>query len=264
MRRVNDPADANALRREIARVFDAPPAGRIVLAPGLLVALRLLLPALGVRTLRLGPDEYYDRGHFPGMGGARRPDAEIRSVVSWRGKILWMRRRPGTLLIADATHIGAAMFLPVRARGADIVCGDATKWIAPPDAEGRIAWLWFRSEALMARARRAFARLYLATDRSGSALCSRWVSPGDVRAALALLRRTDRRALLERGYQDFRLRWRLDTGQTEGQRATSILWYPGRPRFPRATLRRLESKGLVWRPPGGGVRILCRSDLVES
>lgn len=238
----SDVRDSDSLRRTLARIFDAD--DRLILAPGILVALRLILPALGARSLSFRPGEYYDLGHFPGFQAGH--DALIASVVTWKGDLPPLPRTK-SLLVADATHIGAAGFPSVRALDADVVVGDSAKWIAPPGFECRVAWLWFSNDALFRRARAAVARLYLATTGTDPSLCSRWISPADVRATLARLKGVTRETLAARHARNLDLRERL----TGSRGPTAIAW-----------MRRAVPGLPSWRRPDG-VRVLCRADVAR-
>ena len=57
---------ASDLRRTISELFEVSRPDRIVLAPGILVALRLLFSHLRIRRILLTGEEYYSESHFPG------------------------------------------------------------------------------------------------------------------------------------------------------------------------------------------------------
>ena len=97
-------AAASALRTTISDLFQAQPAERIVLAPGILVPLQILFAHLGVRRILLTTEEYYDESHFPAqtvrasraeaipeLVRSERFDAVIASPASWRGERLDVR-----------------------------------------------------------------------------------------------------------------------------------------------------------------------------
>src|SRR5690242_9551676 len=58
---------AHFVRRRLAELLDARPAQRIVLAPGISVALKLLFARLGVKSLLMADEEYYHRRHFASL-----------------------------------------------------------------------------------------------------------------------------------------------------------------------------------------------------
>jgi selenocysteine lyase/cysteine desulfurase len=275
--------DASRVRREIARLFDATPAERIVLAPGMLSSLRHLFFALHVDRLMLTADEYYAPHHFPAMRvetvpasalvariGRSRPGAVIVSVVSWQGKPLpvaalfgEIRRAFGArapLLIGDYTHAGAIGFPAVFDLQADIVSGDPAKWLLPPRQGSRLAFLWVRSPRLFRTAQQTFAPFFLAVERQTVPRSARWLDPEEVRAVAAWLAaaRLTRRGLLDRHHAN--LRMKRAVAQALGvspDGPASVLWT--KKRMPEL-LERLERLGLAWRVDGF-TRILCRSEI---
>jgi selenocysteine lyase/cysteine desulfurase len=276
--------DASRLRREIARLFGAAPAERIVLAPGMLSALRHLFFALRVDRLLLTTDEYYGPRHFPAMSVetvpvpalvARirkfRPGAVIASVVSWQGKPLpvaalfgEIRRALGArspLLVADYTHAGAIGFPVASDLQADIVSGDPEKWLLPPRQRSRLAFLWMRSPRLFRTAQQTFAPFFLAVEDRAVPRSARWLDPEEVRtvAEWFSVARLTRRGLIDRHHANLRMKRtvaRVLGVDPDGP--ASVLWTNRR--MPES-LERLERLGLVWRGRDGYTRILCRSEV---
>ncbi len=276
---------AREVRRLIADVYGAGPEDAVFLAPGTLAGLRLMLEALGVKRLAMSAGEYFDGGCFPGARvdverpaalaarlARHRADAVLMSVVTWRGERLplealfrQLRRRLGAaapLMIADYCHAGAAGFPRVADSGADIVIGDVTKWITPPQTPDRLAYLWFRTSELRLLAERVFAPFFLAGAKPRAALEARWVEPEAVAevAARQQARPVSRQNLVRRYRADLKLATRMARWCYAPAPSSSLLWIrsaTGQARIPEW----VSERGLLWRPPGGGVRIMCRSDL---
>jgi selenocysteine lyase/cysteine desulfurase len=280
---------ANDLRRNISDLLEVGHADRIVLTPGILVALRMLFSHLQIKRILLTSEEYYGADHFPGATVEIAPceaiprllqkrefDALVASPASWRGVrqpveelfgcIRKTLGRKAPLLVADHAHAGSIGFPSVERLGADIVCGDLEKWILPPDWNSRVAFLWFRTQRLFARADKVFRPFFLATQVSDVSTLARWVDPDDVLAVSTKLADLGVTAaqLRERHQADMKLAREL-AHQLHPSEApeTSILWLEG-DEPAGETLADLEKLGLVWRPPGQGVRVLCRSDLVAG
>jgi hypothetical protein len=170
------------------------------------------------------------------------------------------------LLIADYAHAGSVGFPSVDHLGADVICGDLEKWILPPDWNTRVAFLWFRTQSLFLRAVEAFRSFFLATNSSDVSMLARWVEPDDVLAVS--------RGLWSLGVtpDQLRARHRADmelarelASRVEPARTpeTGILWFE-EGELDGETLEALEKLGLVWRLPGRGTRVLCRSDVVAA
>jgi len=195
-------AVADDLRRTISDLLEVRHSHRIILTPGILVALRILFPQFQIKRILLTTEEYYGESHFPGetarVAGCeaipellkkRNFDALVASPASWRGVrqpvaelFGWIRKTLGKktpLLIADYAHAGSIGFPSVESLGADVVCGDLEKWILPPDCNSRVAFLWFRTHRLFVRAARAFRPFFLATESSSVSMLARWVDPAD-------------------------------------------------------------------------------------
>jgi selenocysteine lyase/cysteine desulfurase len=276
---------AREVRRLLADVYGAAPDAAVFLAPGTLVGLRLVLEALAVKRVALTTGEYFDARSFPDARvdavravalpahlAAHRADAVVASVVTWRGERLpvetlfrQLRRRMGAaapLLVADFCHAGAAGFPRVADSGADVVVGDVTKWITPPPAPDRLAFLWFRTAGLRVLAQRIFAPFYLAAAKPSSALEARWVDPDALAQVVARqqARRVTRQALVRRYRADLKLAARMARWCYAAAPTSPLVWVrtaAGMARIPDW----VSERGLLWRPPGGGARVMCRSDL---
>ena len=281
-------AAARGVRRLLAEVYGAAPEGAVLLAPGTSVALRLLFSALGVRRITLSASEYYGPPAFPDLrvrvvpaervapdALRGRPDAVVMSVVSWRGERMPMEEtfarirstlgRAAPLLVADYSHAGAAGFPRVGECGADVVAGDAGKWITPVDWDDRVGFVWLRTPALRLTAREAFASLYLATTRPRGALEGRWVDPDAAARIAAWARgvRGLRRRLLERHVTDHALAAAVAQRCGLPHPDSALVWVPSGP-----ATRRIPAwarwNGLLWRMPDGAVRVTCRADAVDA
>jgi hypothetical protein len=282
-------AMANDLRSTISDLLEVPHSDRIILAPGILVALRVLFSHLHIERIGLTSEEYYGAEHFSGVTVHTAScdalfdplltadfEAVLASPASWRGgrqpveelfaSIRKQLGRRAPLLVADYAHAGSVGFPSVEGLGADVVCGDLEKWILPPDWNTRVAFLWFRTERLFVRAAEAFRSFFLATKTPATSMSARWVDPSDVQSVsqgLASLGVTPDR-LRDRHRADMRMAREL-AGAAEPARVpqTSILWFEEN-ELDGDTVEELEKYGLVWRLPGRGTRVLCRSDVVAG
>jgi len=282
-------AAANDLRATISDLLEVHHSDRIILAPGILVALRVLFSHLHIERIALTSEEYYGAEHFPGATVrtascdalfdprlTRDSEAVFASPASWRGVrqpvaelFASIRKTLGEgapLLVADYAHAGSVGFPSVDRLGADVICGDLEKWILPPDWNTRVAFLWFRTQPLFLRAVEAFRSFFLATNSSDVSMLARWVEPADVLAVsreLASLGVTPDQ-LRVRHRADMRLAREL-ANSIEPARIpeTSILWFE-EGELDGETLEDLDKLGLVWRLPGRGTRVLCRSDVVAA
>jgi hypothetical protein len=282
-------AAANDLRATISDLLEVHHSDRIILAPGILVALRVLFSHLHIERIALTSEEYYGVEHFPeatvratSCDALFDPlvtgdfEAVLASPASWRGarqpvaelfdsiRKQFGRRAP--LLVADYAHAGSVGFPSVDRLGADVICGDLEKWILPPDWNTRVAFLWFRTQPLFLRAVEAFRPFFLATKASDVSMLARWVEPADVLAVskgLESLGVTPDQ-LRARHRADMRLAREL-ASSVEPARVpeTSILWFE-EGELDEETLEKLDKLGLVWRLPGRGTRVLCRSDVVDG
>ena len=275
---------AGHVRQLVADVYGAASA-TVVLAPGTLVGLRLVFASLGIERIALTAGEYFDAQSFPDTAVdvldaddvlesvvRRRPNAVLMSLVTWSGERLPLepifrriRRRLGPrtpLLVADYAHAGAAGFPKVAESGADIVVGDVTKWITPPSWPDKLGYLWFRSPAHRAQAKRIFSSFYLAGAKPTAQLEARWVDPAALEkvAAFRMSAKPTRRELVERHARDLALAKRVAGWCGAPQPTSSLLWIAsaaGVAKIPQW----VEDQGLLWRPATGGARVMCRSDL---
>lgn len=277
---------AAELRLIISNLFDIPQPDRIVLSPSILVALDRVLLSYGAHNIAMTPYEYYDAYHFPNsmvmtfdvdklLEGIERvvPDVVLISLVSWLGKTLpvdeifrEIRRAFGAkspILIADCAHAGAIGFPGLDTIDADIVCGDICKWITPPEWQRNLAFLWFRSDLIWEKAKNTFRPYYLATEQERKHLLSRWIDPYEVKTVVSWLKeqRLDRARLRRRHERNMVLAKSLapQLGITEAL-DSSIIYIQQHEGKTDILLRELEHNGLAWRPPVGGLRILCRSE----
>jgi hypothetical protein len=280
---------ANDLRRAISHLLGVRHSDRIILTPGILAALRLLFAHLRIKRILLTSEEYYGESHFPGetvhvasceaipgLLQKRDFDALLASPASWNGVrqpveelFGWIRKTLGErapLLVADYAHAGSIGFPSVQDLGADVVCGDLEKWILPPDWNTRVAFLWFRTHRLFVKAAKVFRPFFLAAESSNVSMSARWVDPADVRSVsggLADLGVT-RGQLRERHHVDMKLARDLASRLHPSEvPKTSILWLE-EDEPAGGMIEDLEKLGLVWRIPGRGVRVLCRSDVVAG
>ena len=275
---------AGHVRQLVADVYGAA-SSAVVLAPGTLAGLRLVFASLGIERIALSTGEYFDAASFPDTAVdvldaddvlervvRQRPNAVLLSQVTWKGERLplepifrHIRRRLGArtpLLVADYAHAGAAGFPKVTESGADVVVGDVTKWITPPSWPDRVGYLWFRSPEHRSQARRIFASFYLACAKPAAALEARWVDPSAVEkiAAFRMSAKPTRRELIARHALDLALAKRMAGWCGAPQPSSPLVWIgsaEGVAKIPSW----VETQGLLWRPPAGGARVTCRSDL---
>ena len=275
---------AGHVRQLVADVYGAA-SSAVVLAPGTLAGLRLVFASLGIERIALSAGEYFDAQSFPDTAVdvldaddvlesvvRHQPNAVLLSQVTWKGERLplepifrHIRRRLGArtpLLVADYAHAGAAGFPKVAESGADVVVGDVTKWITPPTWPDRLGYLWFRSPAHRAQARRIFSSFYLACAKPAAQLEARWVDPAALEkvTAFRLSAKPTRRELVERHASDLALAKRMAGWCGVPQPSSALLWIgtaAGVAKIPQW----VEDQGLLWRPAGGGARVMCRSDL---
>jgi hypothetical protein len=283
----NTPELANELRRNISDLLGVRHSDRIILAPGILVALRILFSHLQIKRILLTNEEYYDERHFPGESvqiasceaipellQEHSFEALVASPASWRGVrqpvaelFGWSRKALASkapLLVADYAHAGSIGFPPAESLAADVVCGDLEKWILPPDWNSRVAFLWFRTDRLSLSAAEAFRPFFLATASSDVPMLARWLDPTDVLAVSRKLAESNitREQLQERHRADMKLATDLAGRlQRGGAPETSIVWLE-EDAMDREMVDDFEKCGLVWRFPGRGARVLCRSDVL--
>lgn len=276
---------ASSLRDTISEIFDLNQPNQIVLTPGILLGLNILLGGLSVNSITVSRYEYYDDYHFPNnqihsfdfenfIEHVRQysPDVAIVSLVSWRGKPLPLNNafrqiraalgKHAPLLIADCAHAGAIGFPSMNEIEADIICGDICKWVTPSDWQRNLAFLWFRDRVLWEKAAQTFRPYYLATSQERTHLLARWIDPYEVKTVVSWLkeRRLDRSRLLQRSQHNMDLARQLSRrlGLSEPPES-SILWIDDESNS-NILLDELEQNGLAWKPPDGGLRILCRAE----
>ena len=90
-------AVADDLRTAISDLLEVRHSDRIILTPGILVALRILFPHLQIKRILLTTEEYYSESHFPGEA-ARVTGCEAipgllkkRSLTECQGKYLLLK-----------------------------------------------------------------------------------------------------------------------------------------------------------------------------
>ena len=129
-----------------------------------------------------------------------------------------------------------------------------------------MAFLWFRTDDLFREATAAFRPFFLATQAPNVSMSARWVDPADVLAVSRRLADLGVTAgqLRERHRADIELARDL-AGRLHASRMpeTSILWFE-EGELDVETVEDLEKMGLVWRLPGRGTRVLCRSDVAAG
>jgi hypothetical protein len=277
-------AAAGRIRRFVARISGAAPAEDLVLAPGVLAALRLLLADRGVRRLVLSDQEYYAAPHFPGMEVTVAPvadivrrcrraraDAVVLSTISYRGMrvpfeaiVAELRDSLGArapLVIADVTQNGAAGFPRIDTLGADVCCGDASKWITPIASPDRLAYLWLGSGELRAAARRLYGGFFQATTDPGADCAARWIQPEHLFELDRFVtdQRITPRRLATRHAADLELARALATVAGAPEPETAILWIPDARLARRRLSARVRREHLAWDFPGEGTRVLCQT-----
>ena len=279
--------EADFLREQLGSLFGATPSAHLVFVPGLLIGLRIFLADLGIRNISITSEEYYSCSDFGRLNATllqphevvsevceRKPDAVIASVVSWRGRrtriradFAEIRRKMGPrcpLLIADYSHSGAAGWQLVSDLGADVVCGDPCKWLAPSTQPAKLGFIWFCSDEYFARIQPIFFPFCLALSAHNPAAQARWVDPSDIDKWSAWYRKRDlTRSVLTAMFQE-----NLHFAQMLAQRwslsyvpDTSILWLHNKPND--ALFGTLLKHGLVWEKDDG-FRVIARADIARK
>lgn len=251
----------------------------VILAPGVLVALRLFLHHKGARVILLSDREYYGPEHFPGLDvhvapfaelapASKRlhPDAVLASVVSWTGQVADPERLVRDLAVRHQGHrpmvcldwcqAGAAGFPPARGLDADLILGDATKWLVPAGIRDRLAFAVGREEGVEPLLE-CFAGLYLSGGYEGRRE-ARWIDPltlAEVASAITELE-ADRDRLSGRHAQNMRLARAIAQRNGLDEPESALLWFPGREPG-ELDLDDLPSQDLVWRIDAG-VRVTCQ------
>lgn len=272
---------AGRIRRFIARVHGAGPADDLILTPGVLVALRAFLAARRARRLVMSDQEYYEPSHFPELDVTvvavsdlpracrrARADAVLVSTVSYRGARLPIGELATTLrsngraplVIADVTQSGAAGFPRVDSLGADVCCGDATKWITPITHPDRLGFVWFRDE-LRTSAQSIFGAFFQATATPHAACAARWLQPAELLGLDRYLaaQGLTRQRLTSRHRDDLSLARRLALELGVPAPDTAILWLE--PDAARRLPEWARRRRLVWDFPDGSARVLCQTQI---
>ncbi len=276
---------ATHVRNKVSTLFDARPAQSVILAPGSLIALRVLGPPLGMVSVLATNEEYYNSSHFPSMKfhqvtpgrilGATselRPSAVIMSLVTWRGhtlpvadvfrKIRASMGQQCPILICDYTHGGAIGFPSVDRLHADVVCGDMGKWLTPMTLDCKLSFVWFRSRRFHRIAARELGQFFLAIDREPDSFSTRWLDPAHVVDCARWLRRATRAQLIEQHHSNLTLACAIAKRLRLPPPTSSILWLQGSPRAD-PLLCKMKDLGLVWSISGAGDRVTCRSDVLQ-
>lgn len=258
---------------------------QLIFSPGILVAMRLLLPVLNVRRLLLTDQEYYQPSHFPAVEVKRarledlhlttkswRPDALLLSLVSWKGErlpvnelIARIRSNAGApLVFIDTSHAGAAGYPSLDEIDADVFFGDICKWLLRPNQLLNLSFLAARSE-VASKVAAAFKGLYLAFPVPDDLHAARWVDPEVVRNAVEQLegRPLNRAHFVSQHTENLRLAVRVaqalqipfDPGAAN---ATALLWTDDE-RAAQELPAELLEQCLLWHVPGRGCRIACRA-----
>ncbi len=269
---------ARRVRKQLSTLFRLPDSDRIIFTPSLLVAIQFILLRLNkAERIALGSSEYYTPEHFPGLEVKTfepsrivdaalefRPQIVILSLVSWRGNLIPLSKlfkearlalgENCPIFVADCTHAGAAGFPRIDEIDADIVCGDASKWIMPQTAQRNLAFMWFPKSELYSQVSKYFKPFYLATEGAQLPRASRWIEPEVLQALTDYLASTkcSRRALRHQHAENMK----LAAGLTDGSADTSIVLIKN-PSKLRALPKFINELGLTWELPDG-VRILCR------
>lgn len=190
------------LRRQVARVHSLAKPERIIFGCGVMACLRHLFLLRQHTHFALTSIEYYGPEHFPGrrvdvfepdglVEGVveARPQVVIASLAGWAGGRFpladWfaaIRKQFGPaspLLVADCCHAGAVGFPGLAQIGADLVCGDLAKWVAPTGAD-KVAFVWPATRALFEELSPLFAGYYLSVEGQDTANAGSFVSPSTI------------------------------------------------------------------------------------
>ncbi len=278
----DDVAIADKLRATLSTLLASGPASRLLLAPGVAIALGFIFNQLRVKRVALAPCEYLRPGHFPGRivehlelqaepsrSKCRRFDAIIASPVGWDGSVLPVPRvfrairaecgqdRP--ILIADCSHLGAIGFPSPRSLGADIVIGEIGKWLLSPKSDSGLTFIWCSTERVWGASAAALQLCYLArAGRQGDRMV-RWLQLSSLDRCLREIRLLTRARLLERHRANLDLASRImrEVPGAEWENA-AIVRVPSGATGP--LLSRLRQAGLSWTYTTRDERILCRAD----
>jgi len=271
-------SDADVIRATVSGMLGRD-AERAILAPGALVALRLLFHHEGVSSVLLSDREYYAAAHFPDLEvhiapfedlapAAERfsPGAVVASLVSWRGEVgdvEGLCRSLGEvdvspLVCLDWCHAGAVGFPEAEGLDADLLFGDVSKWLIPARAPDRMAFL-LGGEDLDAPLRSCFGGLY----RSGggrTAREARWIDDARLGEVAERVRDVaiDRDRLRARHEKNMALARTMAHANGQPEPDAAILWFPDAS-AEALDLTALPSPGLAWETDAG-VRVLCQAE----
>lgn len=269
---------ASRVRKQLSTLFRLPGSDRIIFTPSLLIAIQLILRLDKAERIALGTSEYYTPEHFPGLEvkvfePSRLVDAALEfhpqlvilSLVSWTGNLIPVSKlfkearlalgENCPILVADCTQAGAAGFPRIDEIDADIVCGDASKWIMPQAAQRNLAFMWFPDSDLYSKISKYFKPFYLATEGEQLTRASRWIDPEVLQGLTYYLAsmKFSRGALRDQHAENMKLAREL----TDGSAPTSIVLIKN-PSKLRTLPKFIHELGLKWELPEG-VRILCRT-----
>ena len=236
----------------------------MILAPGVLIALRTLLPRLGIQTVTMGPGGYYTARDVAQNTESRRPESEsahVWSPVSWNGRLHRLPSAWRGLLIADASHLGATGFSAGSLEAADIVVGDLHKWLAGPWAQPEVAFVAIQNRRLRAAAIQAFAPFYLALEGGPlRARHARWLRPESIIAVDRCLQAgDDAESLCRRHEANLALATRIASSANLTTPRSALVMLPPT-KSHRASPVWLKRAGGVWKLANGRARITCRAD----
>lgn len=264
----------------LSDVMAAPEGKQVHLTPGILITIRIVLAVKRASSIVLADEEYLSPRHFGGLrvsqvepqalsdeAARRHPDAVLLSSVSWKGRVhptqrvfgeIRRRMERPPLLLLDIAHAGAQGFPDYSESEADIIVGDAEKWITPLQWSDRLAFAWGASNRGAETLSTALAPFFCTGRSPRVPRASRWVHPEDVHRFNTYLgeHQITLRTLQKKHRQNMKtMRTLADLlGHTPSDSA--ILWV-GRDgtRLPDW----LQDSGVVWERPDG-FRIACRHE----
>jgi hypothetical protein len=269
---------AATLRSYIAKIFGLSAPERIILTPGSLIALRLAFATIGVRRLALGKGEYYSAEHFPDLTIIKNIDsssrlskgsvAVLKSLVTWRGALEnapFKDMSPVTYLrVLDASHAGAAGFPVLDDLSTDLVIGNPGHWLGLGASKENLGFLYVPNPTLWAKLSSCFRMFYLAVEGEDIIYRARWIAPVVLTKTVRWLsqHRINRARVQEQHTTNLALASRLSTLLQLAKPTSALLW--SNELLRHRSLAPLRRAGLVWHPPDGGTRIMCRADLLTN
>lgn len=279
---------ADFLRDAIVQLFGANGPERVILSPGILIAISSILSMARHSRVLLTSSEYYLPSHFPGKAtfscspeqipGAvqqHRPDVVVASVVSWAGDVLGLgeafaevRRLKGLhcpLLFADYSHAGAIGFPSMQELNADVVCGDPEKWVTSRSEPSPVAFCWIRDADLFNRVAPVFRPFFLASTGRVGFRAARWVEPQSVETVAELLRDTNinRDVLTRQAARNLEFARQLARAwHVQDSPPSSILWLDSAHLERDPLFMAMIRAGLVWKVDDRHARVLCRQDII--